>query len=320
MVPAGGSGWLALDLSGVPVAQRSSVVLQWYGRPDIGYTTGPLQGGCPTWEGVPYLSDYVVEVNSAPGGGQPPDTGWEQVASVSGSRRVSGEHLLALQGRPWVRLSGTGPNGVMINVEVADASSGDSGGWLLVGDSITTGYGGHNPTTSSSGVQVSGIDSLVAAGSEGRFRPLVQNNGVACSRSSDALTWLDSMLDQFHGHYVSLAFGGNDGWDGNPAPDYYANMEKLVQMVTARGMVPVVPTVTWPNNGGAWEASISSLNDRIRRLYAEHPEVIPGPDLYTVLKGHPELYYAPGDVHLNDQGWSAIRQAWADTLLTTIYQ
>ena len=66
-----GSGWLAYDLSGVPVQRRRSVVLAWYTSPDDGYSVSGMQGVCPVWSGRPYLGSYSVEVNAAAGGAVP---------------------------------------------------------------------------------------------------------------------------------------------------------------------------------------------------------------------------------------------------------
>lgn len=323
-VPAGETAWLAYDLSGVPAEDRRAVVLAWYTAPDDGFTTAGIQGGCPIWSGRPFLGDYVVEVNAAEGGGDPPTSGWREVDTVSGNVNLSAQHKVNFSGSNWIRISGGGPNGVAVNVDVADASSGDSGGWLFTGDSITATYGGHALLAGPGGAAVPGIGALIAAGSQDRFQPLVQNNGVPCSKSGDALVWIDEMLEGFHGRYVTLNYGGNDGYGGQGGEAglkaYYEHMEDLIAKVTDLGMVPVIPTITWPNNPGAWDRQIQKLNDQIRRLYKAHPEVIPGPDLYTLLKGRTELYRGAGDVHLNDQGSALIREAWAETLLGTVYE
>lgn len=319
-VPAGETGWLAYDLSGVSEEHRGKVVVAWSTVLDDGFTTGSLQGGCPVWSGRPFLGDYVVEVNTATGGGDPPDSGWREVASVEGNLNLSGQHLVDLDGANWIRVRGGGPNGVQVNVDVADAGSGTSGGWLFMGDSITAGYASHAPTTDAAGTTVDSIPSLVAKGSGGEVQTIGQNNGVPCSKASDALTWIDQMLDDFYGQYVTLNFGTNDGWQGQgDVDDYRKTMETLVAKVQSRGLVAVLPTIPWPNNAGRWAEHIEKMNDAIRQIYADNPDVVRGPDLYALLEDHPELFGNAGDPHPNEQGSALIRQAWAKAILENVY-
>lgn len=314
-VPRGETGWLAYDLSGVPADRRGEVVLAWYSDFDDGYTTGPIEGGCSVWAGRSFLGTYVVEVNSGPGGGEPPTSGWREVASVRDSLKVSGQHLVDMQGANWIRVRGSGPNGANINVDVAAAPSGDSGGWLFLGDSITTQWAGHNPLTGADGNKVEGVMQQLAQLTGGAEEVLGQNNGVSCVYASGAVNFIDQMLDEFHGKYVGLALGGNDGYGGQGDPEqYYSSLEQLVAKVEARGMVPMVATITWPNNGGAWDAKIQALNDQVRRLYQEHPEVLQGPDAYSLLQGRTELYQGDGNVHPNEAGSALLRQAWAQAI------
>ncbi len=315
-LPAGTTGWLAYDLSGVPDQHRKQVVLAWYTALDDAFTTAQLQGGCPAWSGRPFLGSYTVEVNGATGGGEPPDSGWTEVAEVHDNLNLSGQHLVPMAGANWIRITGGGPNGIEVNVDVADASAGDSGGWLFVGDSVTAGYAGHVPLADADSQMVGSIPELVAAGSKGQLQPLGQNNGVPCSKASDALTWIDPMLDEFHGKYVTLNFGTNDGWGGQgDLQDFYDSMTQLVKKVQSSGRVAVIPTITWPNNPGLWDAHVQKMNDQIRKLYTANPKVIPGPDLYRLVEGRPELYKSAGDVHFNDAGSALLRQAWAATIV-----
>ncbi len=312
----GESGWLAYDLSAVPVEQRASVVLAWYTDTDDGHTVRGIQGGCPAWNGRPYLGDYRIEVNSAAGGGAAPEKGWESAEKVVGNQNLSAQHKVDLRGRNWIRVRGSGPNGVAVNVEVADARTSANEGWLFLGDSITAGYGGHAPITTATGAVVAGFSTLISEATAGRHHPLSQNSGVACSKATDAVVWMGDILDNFQGKYVTLNFGSNDGWAGQgDSASYYRTMEQLVKNVVAHGKVPVVATIPWPNNPGKWASHIRELNKQIRKLYQAHPEVRPGPDLYRLLAGRSDLFRSAGDPHPNEQGSAAIRKAWRDAAL-----
>lgn len=316
----GGEGWLAYDLSSVPAESRESVLLAWYSDADDGYTTGGFQGTCAAWHGRQYLSDYTIEVNAAQGGSAAPANGWEVAATVVGNRSLGGQHVIDFEGRNWIRINGGGPNDVSINVDVADASGGVGDGWLFVGDSITARYAGHDTLTDPAGSQVASIGELVSSGTGGVARPLTQNGGMSCAKSSDALSWIDTLLGHFPGKYVTLNFGTNDGWAGSgDAEEYYRNMEALVKRVTLMGKVPVVATIPWSDNGGDWEAGTVAMNAQIKRLYEAHPEVVEGPDLFTLLKGRPELFGPSGDVHPNGEGAAVIRRGWADAIIKNVY-
>jgi lysophospholipase L1-like esterase len=145
------------------------------------------------------------------------------------------------------------------------------------------------------------------------------NYGTACAKAPDALTWIDPMLEAFPGKYVTLNFGTNDGWAGSGDPTYYYNtMLALVDKVLAKGKTPVVATIPWPNNTGTWQTGIETFNTKITALYQARPQILRGPDLYTLTKGRTNLYRATGDPHPNDAGAAIIRTAWANTALGSV--
>ena len=314
----GDSGWLAYDLSSVPTGNRQSVVVAWYAD-DGGYTTENYAGSCGSW-GTAYLSNYSIEINNAPGGTVAPTNGWQTVQTVSGNGDLSGMHRINLSGNNWIRINGNGPNGIGINFDVADASLGVTDGWLFLGDSITTAYATHNSLTNSSGVSSVSFTQGIRNGTSGQNTPLQLNGAMPCTRSWDAIIWLDRVLTTFQGKYVTLNFGTNDGWNGTGDPDgYYENMQNLVDMIRARGMIAVVPTIPWPNNTGQWQTGIESFNSKIFELYNNNPDVVRGPDLYALTKGKTNLYRGSGDVHFNDNGNVLARNAWIETALQNVY-
>src|SRR3954452_9338539 len=168
-----------------------------------------------------------------------------------------------MAGYNWIRINCSGPNGISINVDVADASAGLTDGWLFLGDSITAIYAGHSALSGSTGTVRSFTD-LIAAGTTGTTRPIAQNSGTDCAKATDALTWIDGMLDAFPGKYVTLNYGTNDGWAGNGDPAaYYTTMLALVDKVIAAGKTPVVATIPWPNNTGTWQTGTEAMNAQI---------------------------------------------------------
>lgn len=300
-----GAQSLAIDLSNVPSANRQAVMLTQFCETDDGFSAvGEYSGQCPAWSGRPYLSAYTIQVNSAAGGGAAPTTGWATVATVTGSAKLSQGHYVNFAGNNWIRLvTDASQDYFAIKIEVTDISSGMNDGWLFTGDSITNTYASH---------YAGGFDDQVYAASGRRVPHL--NFAMSCTATYDALDWIDDLMDRWFGKYITLNYGGNDGYGGGGHPDqYYTNMLALVDMLLARGYTPVIPTVTWPNNGGAWESGIVALNDKIRELYVARPQVIPGPDLYALTYGHTDWYNGEGDVHPNETGATHICAAWVAT-------
>jgi lysophospholipase L1-like esterase len=317
-----GSGWLAYDLSAEPTANRQSVVLAWFTNPDDGHSVNGFAGACPAWSGRPYISDYTIQGNAAAGGtSSAPTTGWTTLATVSGNANLSGQHLINFAGYNWIRINGSGPNGIDVNVDVADASGGITDDWLFLGDSITTIYSGHFTGTDQNGTTVRSFTEGISAGTAAKYRPIQEDAAMSCTKSGDALVWIDSFLNAFPGKYVTLNFGTNDSWNASGDPVGYAsNMQSLINKIKAKGKVAVISTIPWPNNAGGWPENIEAMNAKIQQLYTANPgSVIPGPDLYTLTKGHANYYQDPGNVHFNDLGASVARKAWIDAALTNIY-
>src|SRR5256885_3510756 len=64
-------GWIALDLSHVPAAQRGQVIVAWYNDP----ATSPYDHTVVGDVAYNNLRDYTIQVNAAPGGSRAPTPG-----------------------------------------------------------------------------------------------------------------------------------------------------------------------------------------------------------------------------------------------------
>lgn len=314
------TSWIALDVSGIPAAQRDQLMLTWYVGQDDGYSTAPLQGVCPAWEGRPLLADYTIEVSPASGGQAPPKDGWQTLTSVTGNHALFRQHVLDAEDMNWVRISGVGPNGLALNIDITAGADRPTDGWLFLGDSITARWAGHSSVYAEDGALVRSFSDLVAEQTSQRRHPVAVNAGTSCAKSFDALAWMDDALAEFPGRYVALSFGTNDGWGGyGNADEFYDHMSALADVVVAAGKVPVVPSIPWPNNGGDWAAGTRELNAAIEKLSQSRDDVVAGPDLYALTRGRPELFGPDGDVHPNGAGIAAMRAAWADLAVREMY-
>jgi lysophospholipase L1-like esterase len=309
-VPAAGdSNWLAIDLSSVPVAQRTTIYSVWFNEYGYNYDTA----NAPSYT-LP--GDFAIEGNGAPGGGQPPASGWTTLASTTGNLLSSGANLFAFGGYNWVRFECTASaanvaaqNGdTSLQWNLYDAHVGNDG-WKFGGDSITANSMGHQPTNDS-------FDQLVHASIVND--PAFEMAGDGGWSTATMLANIDAFLANFPGRYFGLALGTNDAPGNDPAA-YGANMTLLVNKVLAAGKVPVVPTI--PYTAEPAHADIPAYNAEIETLYATYgAQLVKGPDLYTVIyDGRATMFTNPTDLHPNAAGNAAIRQAWASAMITNVY-
>nr|MBA2448489.1 SGNH/GDSL hydrolase family protein [Chloroflexota bacterium] len=137
-------------------------------------------------------------------------------------------------------------------------------------------------------------------------------------RSDDGARLVDAWLATYPGRYVGLAYGTNDARAGLSPEAFYANYEAMVRAVVAAGKIPVVPKVPW-GSAGYLRARVPAFNAELDRLYAAHPEIVPGPDFWAYFLERQALISRDG-VHPTPAGYAAYRQHWADTMLRRVYR
>jgi acyl-CoA thioesterase-1 len=281
--------WLAYDLSGVAAAQRRQALVAWY------CYWSDYMAPMPTAQQQLPL-DYVIELNSAAGGGAPPTTGWVEVENVAANARSARQHLVDLATANWLRMTVTrasDPGKVMVDLDVYSAPGGANDAWLFMGDSITY------MTTQRAFSDLPALVTKIAA----ERVPLVVDAALGGTNTTTAQAIIADSMAEFPGRFVVLAYGTND----------HANefqMEALVQKVIAAGKTPVVPRMPWSDQKLS-EGPL--INQSIAALYVKYPEILQGPDLWAVFENQLELI-PHGDVHPNSDGQEVLRQAWAQTL------
>ena len=302
---------LTYDLSSVPANNRKMIYLVWYNDASYPYDHG-MSGG----PGYNNLGTYTIDVNSARGGGRPPDSGWQIAESVVNNTLHSRDHIVNFAGYNWIRISASATDGttqnydISFDLDVYDASGGINDGWFFFGDSITANCMGHWTTPDSENF-------ITRVGAKTGVFPAEQNAGMPSWTTGTALKHLPAMLDVYHGLYVTIALGTNDA-AGNASPDgFYADLEKLSAEILASGKVPVVPTIPWSRDP-AHAKSIPALNDAIRKLYRKNPRVIPGADLFDLFSKHQE-YISDDNLHPTKEGCLALRSQWADAATASVY-
>jgi lysophospholipase L1-like esterase len=315
--------WLAYDLSTVPPDLRGQVDVVWYNGNGTynEYDTYAQAGGTYNQP-----RDYTIEGNAAPGGAVP-TSGWVPLVTVAGNTYVSREHRVNLTGYNWIRIKVTAVNGspfnfnTAINMDVHDASRGATDSWLFLGDSITA-FAMRND---GAGIDARSFSELVNA-ARPAYYPAAQGAGEGGWNSGTALhaaspdgqgTLFDHWLSTFPGTYVCLSYGTNDGTDGSgDATGTYDNFVTMIKKVTAAGKIPCIPHVPWAQDE-PHQKNAQLINAKIDEIYREYPQVVKGPDLYSILANQANLYQ--DGLHPNPQGREAYRQAWAKAMLGAVY-
>jgi len=325
--------WLAYDLSGVPAANRTNVVLAWYNDDTGDY----IQAG--SYYGLP--SNYTIEANAAPGGGiAAPSSGWVTLVTVTGNTYTGREHTLNLSGYNWVRMSVTavkgqsGANDATFQMDIHDISQGNQDNWLFLGDSITMeGFNHHN--IDGSAWAGGNYQQLINAAQPPYF-PLVIDGGAGATTMQWGYDNRVALLQNFTGQYVAISFGTNDAnvsgaLDATTVNTWYSNLLGLVDYVTSLGKTPVVGEIPWGNASGGWLATnAQTLNSRIDQLYTDRPQVIHGPDLYTFFNAHQNLINNDGIHPTYDHsvtagtyqgfvGYEWLQREWRDAMLANVY-
>lgn len=312
--PSGASPqWLAYDLSTLSSAQRAMAVIAWYDTANYNWDYSYFPG-----DAYNLVRDYTIEINLGAGGGAPPSAGWTALATVTANPYHSRQHLVDLGGASWLRLRATDNNGsslnddVSLNLDVHAAPSGASDSWIFFGDSITA----FSMGTNGQGIDAPSFADLVHA-ARPAYWPAQENAGIGGTKTDDAIAHLDEWLALFPGRFVCLSYGTNDV-NGNAAgvDGAAANLEILAATIVAAGKRPCIPTLPWGPSAGL-VTSGPALNAKIEALYQAHPEILRGPDLWTVFEGHDELFR--DDLHPNEQGIKRYREAWAEAMVPLVY-
>lgn len=299
--------YLAFDLSAVPATERELIDFVWYSTAwnSYDYTVKNENG-----QQAP--AAYTISVNAAEGGSYPTE-GWVEVIKVTDNVYHSRQHLVELAGYHWVQITideAMSGGSVSLNVDIHNCAKGvDS--WIFYGDSITAG----GMTTFSTG-DGNFADHIHARNAD--YYPAQENGGIGGVFSTDGKNNIDRWLADFPGTYVSIAYGTNDCWGNQTgAAKYYENLAYMVEAIQAAGKIAVLPTIPYSTESGI-TPYIESYNAQVYAIYEAYPDVVKGPDFYTIIQENPS-YLSSDGVHPNSDGYNAMRKIWAETVYESIY-
>ncbi len=293
-VTAAAPAWIAIDL-GARGAGVTQAMVTW---------TRSVADWDASSEAI--AVDYTLATSATSTDGR--NGTWTEVARVAGNTFGRRAHKVPFTGQRWVRLEVTAAVGATVEldeIDVHDATAGARDTWIFLGDSITA------MSVNRSHPSIGDHVHMAAPA----YDPMMLPAGIGGTSAQSARAHLDAWLDGFPDvQHWTLAYGTNDSASGDPqfAALYETNLRALIETLRARGKTPIVPRIPYKVVADPARDVVPAYNAVVDRLVAEYG-LVPGPDLYTWFKAHPEQL--PDTVHPDEDGAAALRRLWADAVL-----
>lgn len=280
-----------------------SVILAWFSDYSFDYVDPTAMAP----------QDYDITVSNDSTNGS--DGTWQTAASVRGNHARAREHRLNVAGMSWIRmtiLSGQAqPSQPFVRIdefEIFDAKNLGDDTFFFSGDSITGMAFNRYPDN------IPSFADDMSRCASGRY-PLMINGGFGGATSDaaaqDIAEWQTLLPDM---RYWLLGWGTNDALNNVASEKFRANLQTIVTAILQNGDVPIlahIPYTTYHHSQGL-DAEIQRLNVVIDEVTAAN-NLIPGPDLYTLVRSHPD-YLGPDGLHPSNTGSVAINAMWFQTL------
>ena len=170
---------------------------------------------------------------------------------------------------------------------------------LVIGDSITSGYG-------------IPLEKNWVSLAQNRMRSKVRfiNAAISGETTAGASRNLPGLLDEHRPRVVILEIGGNDGLRGHPPAVIYENLAGMIERSLQAGADVLLTGIDIPSNyGPAYRDAFRSVYTNLAADYA----IAFIPSIITDIFSHPEMFQEDG-VHLNE----AAQQLIADQICPVI--
>lgn len=230
---------------------------------------------------------------------------WHTAVAVEDNPVRTRAHAIPFTGRRWVRMTITRlPEKVnewglhLDEIDLHDLSAGGDDVWVFLGDSITAGVLDRAPNHQPSFAE------QVAARWPG-FHPAMIEAGKGALHTDQAVGYVDRVLAlNPEARVVAILIGSND-WD--PVA-YRRDLTLIVRKVQAAGKIALVARI--PYRSDIRDQDFAERLSRVVDEVAEAQGLLPGPDLYTWFRTHPERL--TDHLHMDDQGSVELMRLWVD--------
>ena len=293
------NSWISIHVNSCP----SKVFVNW-NNPVYAWSNVLSPPSCPNTNSFPVDYNLLTSSNSTNG----IDGQWTIADSIRGNIVTARGHLINFSGAGWVKMQIIKGGGQIDELEVFDASNGDSDVWFFPGTSITANtYKGTPPAQN--------FADLITRGASG-YNPAMIRGGIGCITSSDFVKNLPKyLLMAGNTHFWAIEMGTNDAWGGTNANVtlFKKNMQLVIDSCIAYGIQPIIARMIATNSVLAgWQVHQAFLN-AIDDLTSQN-NLIAGPDLFTYFVAHPTELNSDG-IHPNATGAASIQRLWAQKMM-----
>lgn len=290
--------WIAIQ-----VDQGSSKVFLNWNNPVYAWSNELAAANCPNTTSFPIDYNLLVSSNSTNGA----DGDWTIADSIRGNIVTARGHLIGFTGKSWVKMAIIKGGGQIDEVEIFDASKGDSDVWFFAGTSISANtYKGTPPAQN--------FADLVSKGHPG-YNPAMVRGGIGCISSTDLVKNLSKYLKMAgNAHFWAIEMGTNDAWGGSNGnvTTFKKNMQTVIDSCKKAGIQPIIARVLATNESAAkWQVNPEFLK-AVDDLTITN-KLIAGPDLYTWFLANPKNLNDDG-IHPNASGAASIQRLWAQKM------
>jgi hypothetical protein len=310
---SGSSATVALDISGLTSAQKTTNKLYWYDESGADTTTLYFDVARPTGTGGAKNNQpatYTIEANTAAGGSLP-GSGWVTLLTITNGY-ASRPHVLSgassLASYNWVRMNiATSSSSVIsLKLDLVDTSAGVRD-IFHIGDSRVW-FGLNHADPHGAGTACDSLGNLMQPTCG--FYASTIDAGMSGAKAGDIDTLMAQWLTDMPGFkYATLNIGINDAlasaWSGAWTTSYQSIVNKLI----TAGVTPFCETIG-DTSSATPHANLPNYNTAIAGVVSGTPQALTGFDEYAFFVANPS--YISGDqVHATDAGFAALRTAKA---------
>ncbi len=284
----------------------SKVFVNW-NNPIYAWSNELAPSQCPNTTSFPVDYNFLISSNSTNG----VDGTWSIVDSVRGNIVTARGDLIDFSGASWVKMQIIKGGGQIDEVEVFDASLGDSDVWFFAGTSISANAFKGTPPAKN-------YADLVNKNHSG-YNPAMIRGGIGCITSTDFKNNISQYLKMAgNAHFWAIEMGTNDAWGGtnDNVATFKSNMQTVIDSCKAYGIQPIIAHVLATNpayttNPTGWQIHPDYFK-AVDDLTAQN-NLISGPDFYNWFLAHPGDLNTDG-IHPNASGAADIQMLWAEKM------